>query len=93
MACSFDHFAKYLPIIMKSAKSGASSSIKKISKKDHALLKELNKRSPPRGFCRPHAELGIVPKYVGGEDAAAFFDNFQFVQAKDGDSDGKATTR
>lgn len=78
---------------MKSAKSGASSSIKKISKKDRALLQKLNKQSPPRGFSRPRAELGNVPKYVGGENAAAVFDNFKYVQAKERDSDDTATTR
>lgn len=93
VACRFDHFSKHFPRIMKSAKSGASSTIKKISKKDHALLQKLNKKSPPHGFSRPRAETENVPKYAGGENTAAFFDNFKCVQAKDTDSYGKATTR
>lgn len=47
MACRFDHFSNYLPLTMKSTECGASSSIKEISKKDHALLQKL-KRSHHR---------------------------------------------
>lgn len=78
---------------MKSAKSGGSSSIKRVSKKDHALLKKLYKKPTPKGFSRPRAKTENVLTYARGENAAAFFDNFKYVQAKETGSDGKGTTR
>lgn len=93
MACRFDHFSKYFPLIMKSAKSAWSSSIKIIFKTDHALLKQMYKKSALHGFGGPHAETGNVLKYTRGENAATFFDSFKYVQAKDAEPDGKATTR
>ncbi|CAM9114007.1 unnamed protein product, partial [Ectocarpus sp. 8 AP-2014] len=86
VACRLNHSSKHFPRIMKSTKSGASSSIKKILKKDHALLTKMNKKSPPHGFSCSRAETENVPKYAGGENAAAFFDNFKYVQAKETDS-------
>ena len=93
MTCRFHHSFKHLPPIMKSEQSGASPSIKKISKKDHALLKKMYKKSTPNGFNRPRAETDNVLKYADGGNAAAFFDNFKYVQAKETDSDSKGTTR
>ena len=78
---------------MKAAKTGGSSSIKKISKKDHALLRKLYKKSALHGFGRPYAETGNVLKYARRENAATFFDNFKYVQAKNTEPDAKATTR
>ena len=51
------------------------------------------KKSTPNGFSRPRAETENVLNYAGGENAAAFFDNFKYVQAKDTDSTGNPTTR
>lgn len=93
VACRLDHSSKHFPLVMKSAKSGASSSIKKISKNDHALLKKLNKKSPPHEFSCSRAETENIPRHAGGENTAAFFDNFKYVQAKETDSYGKATPR
>lgn len=76
---------------MKSAKPGGSSSIKRVSKTDHALLEKLYKKPTPNGFGRRHAETENVLKNAGGQNAATFFDNFKHVQAKDTEPDGKAT--
>lgn len=57
-------------------KQRGTCSMKRISKKDHALIKKLNKKSTPDGFSRPHTETNIFAKYADVENATDFFEKF-----------------